>query len=187
MSNQGWVETLATLTADAPAYNTSTTATSLLAPSGGQSAASKITLPAGFFERIGKIIRVWATGRISTTTGPPTITLDLRLGGTVVFNGGAITTVASVTNKTWEMIALLTSRQIGGSANLFGSGKFTSPAVVGSSGGNANTAMLPDNTPAVGNNFDSTTALILDLFGTWSASSASNSIQVHQFECESLN
>lgn len=181
MSSQGWNETLATSYGDGTALNTSTTPTTILHP------ASKITLPAGIIDKVGKLIRVWATGRVSTTTGPPSLTLDVRFGGTVVFNGGAVVTVASVTNKTWEMIALMTARTIGTTANLIGTGKWTSPAVVGSTGGNANTAMLPDNTPAVGSNFDSTTALVVDLFATWSASSASNSIQCHQFELDLLN
>jgi hypothetical protein len=181
MSSQGWNETLATSFGDGTAVNTSTTPTTILHP------ASKITLPAGIIDRVGKLIRVWATGRISTTTGPPSITLDVRFGGTVVFNGGAVVTVASLTNKTWELVALMTVRAIGSTANLIGTGKFTSPIVVGSTGGNANTAMLPDNAPAVGSNFDSTAALVADLFATWSANSASNSIQCHQFELDLLN
>lgn len=182
MSLQTWGETLISAQVDGTPLNTSTTATSILPP------AARFTLPANFFS-IGKILRVWATGRISTTTGPPTITLDVRFGSTVVFNGAAVTTVASLTNKSWEMTALLTCRAIGNgtNANLLGMGKLTSAIVVGSSGGNANTAMLPDNTPAVGTGFDSTAAQQVDLFATWSASSASNSIQLHQFALESLN
>jgi len=182
MSLQTWSETLISAQIDGTPLNTSTTATSILP------AAAKYTLPANFFA-IGKVLRVTATGRISTTTGPPTITLDIRLGSTVVFNGAAVTTVASVTNKTWELVTLLTCRSIGSSttATLFGSGKLTSAAVVGSTGGNANTAMLPDSAPAVGTGFDSMVAQVVDLFATWSASSASNSVQAHQFILESLN
>jgi hypothetical protein len=182
MSLQTWGETLISAQVDGTAVNTTTSPTSLTPP------ASRFTLPANFFS-IGKILRVWATGRISTTTGPPTITLDVRFGSTVVFNGAAVTTVASLTNKSWEMTALLTCRSIGNGtvATLLGTGKLTSAIVVGSSGGNANTAMLPDNTPAVGTGFDSTVAQQVDLFATWSASSASNSIQLHQFALESLN
>lgn len=182
MSLQTWGETLISAQVDGTAVNTTTSATSLTPP------ASRFTLPANFFS-IGKILRVWATGRISTTTGPPTITLDVRFGTTVVFNGAAVTTVASLSNKSWEMTALLTCRAIGNgtNANLLGMGKLTSAIVVGSTGGNANTAMLPDNTPAVGTGFDSTVAQQVDLFATWSASSASNSIQLHQFALESLN
>lgn len=180
MSLQTWSETLISAQVDGTALNTSTTATSILPP------AAKFTIPANFFS-IGKVLRVTANGRISTTTGPPTITLDLRFGSTVVFNGAAVTTVASLTNKSWELMALLTCRAIGTSANLIGVGKLTSSIVVGSTGGAANTAVLPDSAPAVGSNFDSTLAQIVDLFATWSASNASNSIQLHGFTLEALN
>lgn len=180
MSLQTWQETLISAQVDGTALASSAAATSLLP------AASKFTLPSNFFS-IGKILRVTAQGRISTTTGPPTFTWDIRFGSTVVWNGAAATTVASVTNKTWELMVLLTCRAIGTSANLLGVGKCTSSAAVGSSGGNANTWMLPDSAPAVGNNFDSTSAQVVDLFGTWSASSASNSCQLHNFILEALN
>jgi hypothetical protein len=182
VSLQTWGETLISAQVDGTAVNTTAAATTLLPP------AAKFTLPANFFS-IGKVLRVWATGRIGTTTGPPTITLDVRFGSTVVFNGAAVTTVASLTNKSWEMTALLTCRSIGATtvATMFGQGKLTSPIVVGSTGGNANTAMLPDNAPAVGTGFDSTVAQVVDMFATWSASNAANTIQLHQFALESLN
>lgn len=182
MSLQTWGETLITAQVDGTALNTSTTATSILPP------AAKFTLPANFFN-IGKILRINAYGRISTTTGPPSITLDVRFGSVVVFNGGAVVTVASVTNKSWRLIALLTCRAIGASttASMFGMGDFCSSAVVGSTGGVANDAMLPDSAPAVGTGFDSTIANVVDLFATWSASSASNSIQLHGYTLEAMN
>lgn len=183
MSLQTWSETLISAQVDGAAYNTSITATSILP------GAAKFTIPANFFA-IGKVLRVTANGRISTTTGPPSITLDVRFGTTnVIWNGAAFVTVASVTNKSWELMALLTCRAIGSgtAANIIGVGKFTSSAVVGSTGGNANTAVLPDSAPVVGSGFDSTAAQILDLYATWSASSASNSIQLHSFALESLN
>jgi hypothetical protein len=180
MSLQTWSETLISAQVDGTALNTSTTPTSILP------AAAKFTLPANFHS-IGKVLRVTGNGRISTTTGPPSITFDLRFGSTVVWNGAAFVTVASLTNKSWELMALLTCRAIGATANLMGIGKFTSSIVVGSTGGNANTAVLPDSAPAVGSNFDSTAAQVVDLFATWSASSASNSVQLHSFTLESLN
>lgn len=182
MSLQSWEECLISAQVDGTALASSTTATSLIP------AAAKFTLPANFFS-IGRVLKVTASGRISTTTGPPTFTFDVRLGSVVVFNAGAVTTVASVTNKTWLLEVLLTCRAIGAatSANLMGSGRFTSSAVVGSTGGAANSAVLPDSAPAVGTGFDSTAAQVVDLFGTWSASSASNTITLHQFVLESLN
>lgn len=182
MSLQTWGETLISAQVDGTALASSTTATSILPP------AAKYTLPANFYS-IGKVLRVTASGRISTTTGPPSITLDVRHGSTVVWNGAAVVTVASVTNKSWVLVAELTCRAIGASttANLMGIGRLTSAAVVGSTGGNSNTALLPDSAPAVGTGFDSTASQVVDLFATWSASSASNSIQLHQFMLESLN
>jgi len=185
MSYQSWGEVLARSEVDGPALASSVTATSIL------SAQSKVQLPQGSFFFVGKILRVRAVGRISTTTGPPTITFDIRFGSVVVFNGGAVTTVASVTNKTWWLDVLLTCRAVGAggsaTANMFGVGNLTSSAVVGSTGGAANTAMLPDSAPAVGTSFDPGTSQIVDLFATWSASNASNSVQCHEYVLEALN
>jgi hypothetical protein len=181
MSLQTWQETLITSQVDGAALANSVTATSLLP------AAAKFTLPANFFSAPGKALRVTAQGRISTTTGPPSFTWDIRLNNTVVWNGGAAVTVASVTNKSWELMVHLICRAIGSTGNLLGVGKCTSSAAVGSTGGNANTWVLPDSAPAVGSNIDTTTALQLDLFGTWSAASASNTITLHNFILEALN
>jgi len=181
MSLQSWSETLISAQVDGTALASSASATSILP------AAAKYTLPANFFS-VGKVLRVTAQGRISNTA-TPTITLDIRLGAVIVFNGGTVATVSTLTNKTWQFEALLTCRAIGASttANLFGSGKLTSSIVVGSTGGNANTAMLPDNTPVVGTGFDSTVSNQVDLFATWSASSASNTITLHSYVLEALN
>lgn len=182
MSLQTWGETLITAQVDGTALANSTTATSILPP------AAKFTLPANFCN-IGKTLRVTAFGRISTTTGPPTITFDVRFGAVVVFNGAAVTTVVSLTNKTWLLEAILTCRSIGAStsATMLGTGSFTSSIVVGSTGGNANTAMLPDSAPAVGTGFDSTSSQTVDLFATWSAASASNTLQLHNYTLEAMN
>lgn len=182
MPNQPWAQALISAQGDGSALASSVTATSILPT------ASKYTLPANFLA-VGSVLRLTAQGRISTFTGPPTITFDVRFGAVIVFNGAAVTTVASLTNKTWQLEAILTCRAIGGSttANLMGIGKLTSAIVVGSTGGAANTAMLPDSAPAVGTGFDSTVAQQVDLFATWSASNASNSVQLHSYALESLN
>lgn len=182
MPNQPWAQALITAQGDGSALASSTAATSILP------AAAKYTLPANFLA-VGTALRVTARGRISTTTGPPTITFDVRFGAVVVFNGAAVTTVASLTNQTWELVVDLHCRAIGAStsANFMGIGRLTSPIVVGSSGGDARSAMLPSSAAAVGTGFDSTAAQQVDLFATWSASSASNSVTLHQFMLESLN
>jgi hypothetical protein len=179
MSLQTWNETLTSAQVDGTAV-TGTTPATLLPP------AAKFTLPANFFS-IGKVLRLNAMGRISNiVTTPGTLTLDLRFGSTVVFNGGAVQLNAvAKTNVGWRIIALLTCRAIGTAGNLFGQGDFTSESVVSSVAGTANDAMLPASAPAVGSNFDTTLAQIVDMFATFSLTG--NSIQLHQYTLEAMN
>lgn len=192
MSLQTWRETLITAQVDGTAIATSTTPTTLLP------ATARLTLPSNFFSAIGKMLRVTAKGRVSTVvTTPGTLTLDLRLGTVaspiVVFNGGAMNlNVTAQTNATWEFEVELTARALGSgtAANLMGSGRFTSRALIGSAAvaaGYEGSALLPDTAPAVGTGFDSTVTNVFDMFATWSVSNAANSIQLHQFTLESLN
>ncbi len=188
MSRQGWSELLAWQEADGPAVANSAARSSLLisgTPVAGQS--GRFTLPANYFD-VGKVLRVTAQGRISTFTSG-TLLLDVGIGSAVVFSGGAVATVVSLTNKTWEMTALLTCRSIGATATatILGIGRLVSSAVVGSTGGAANSAMLPDSAPVVGGGFDSTVANVIDLFATWSVANAANSITLHNYALEALN
>lgn len=180
MSRLSFFETLIAQQVDGTALSNTTTATSILAP------AAKFTVPANFFD-IGKVLRVKAAGRISTAASTPgTLTLDVRLGSVVVFNGGASGTLAtSASNLTWDLEATLTCRSIGAStsATLLGVGRLVSAAL------SATTPimLLPVSSPAAGTGFDSTAAAVLDLYATWSAASASNSIRCDSFSLESLN
>jgi len=189
MPGQSWVEKLISQNVDGAALTASTTPTSIL------HATAKLPLPPHFF-RIGKRLRVTASGRVSNiVTTPGTLTLDLRMGPTsniVVCNGGAMSlNVVAKTNVPWELEWKLTCRAVGNStnANLMHQGFWTSESVIGSplpTVGGAGTHMLPNATPAVGTGFDSTVSMIVDLFATWSLSNA-NSIQVHQFMIEDLD
>jgi hypothetical protein len=183
---QSWEQALITAQGDGTALANSTTATSILP------AASKLVLPANFLPGPGSALRLRATGRMSTVvTTPGTLTLDLRFGSTVVFNGGAMNlNTTAQTNASWWLDLILTCRAIGATANLHGMGQFTSRGLVGSpavAAGSAGQVLLPDTAPAVGNNFDSTATQAVDLFATWSVANAANSIQLHQFILESLN
>lgn len=186
MSLQSWQETLITSSVDGSALTASTTPTSILP------GAAKIALPSNYFQ-VGKMVRISALGRVSNiVTTPGTLTLDIRFGSVVVFNGGAMTlNVVAKTDVTWWFEAILTCRAIGSgtSANMMGIGKWTSESVIGSplpSAGGSGTLLLPSSAPAVGTGFDSTSAQIVDLFATWSLNNA-NSILVHQYLLESLN
>lgn len=185
---QGYIAALLNSIADGAALTNTTTATSLLP------VIAKPTLPANYLFA-GKMLRVRATGRISTVvTTPGTLTIDFRLGSVNVVSSGAMTlnTVAQ-TNTPWIYDMICTVRAVGATttANILGQGLWTSHAVIGSAAigsGGAPSQIMPYNAaPAVGTGFDSTAAQLVDLFGTWSVANAANSITCHQFLIEDLN
>lgn len=185
MASQGWQNLLINSQVDGTALTASTTRTSILP------AAAKFTLPAGFFDRIGKKIRIKAAGRVSNiVTTPGTLLLDVGFGvagAVVAASGGAMSlNTTAKTNVTWRLEWDLTCRAIGASANLMHTGEWKSESVVGSAAGVAGVVMLPASAPTVGANFDSTALQLVDLYGTWSLNNA-NSILCHDFELISLN
>jgi hypothetical protein len=170
---------LASAYADGAALTASITATSILHASG------KAVVPASSLQ-LGSFIKAYIRGRISTVvTTPGTLTLDMRFGNVVVSALGAIPlNIVAQANASFEaeITARITALGTGTAATALVMGRFTSRALVGSAlvaaGGNG-TIILPDTTPAVGTGFDSTAALLVDVFATWSLNNA-NSIQVHQ-------
>jgi len=191
MSLQTWVETLITSQVDSTALTSSTSATTILPP------AARLTLPANYFY-IGKKLRIKFHGRLSNlVTTPGTLTIDVRMGPTsniVVFNGGAMQmSTTAHTNVPVVGEISLTCRAIGAStsANFMGQGIVTSQALsltaVADSTTTPATLLMPNTAPAVGTGFDSTVAVVVDLFGTFSVNSASNSITIHQYSVEALN
>lgn len=156
-------------------------------------AAAKYTLPANYFDFIGKQLVVRATGRVSrVATTPGTARFDVRFGATIVADSQAIAMVVTnaYTNIGWVLEFTLTCRAIGTTGNLFVQGWYSDAGVLGG----ANVAMpiggvvaaLPWNTaPAVGNNFDTTTSQQIDFFFTQTA--ATGSLTVHQYEVLGMN
>jgi hypothetical protein len=179
-----WQKVIASALEDGTAL-TGTTAASILP------ATAKVTIP-GNFLRVGSKLRVRASGRISNiVTTPGTLTLDVRLGGVVAFDGGAMQLNAvAKTNVTWLLDAMLTCRVIGNgtTGKLLGTGFWASESVVGSAvpgTGGSGVLLLPASAPAVGTGFDSTADLVLDLFGKFSLSG--NSLTLHDYEVSSRN
>ena len=155
-------------------------------------AAAKRTLPANFFDKIGKKLRITASGRISSViTTPGTARFDIRLGGAVVFDGLAILldTVAAHTNVGWQLDIEMTIRAIGTAANFFSIGKWTCEDILGvpaTAPKGVLTAILPWNAaPAVGGNFSSIVSQELDMFFTQTV--ATGSLTVHTFEAACPN
>lgn len=154
-------------------------------------AQAKFTLQANFFQYIGQMIKITASGRISNViTTPGTARFDLRAGVTVIADTLAMPlNIVAKTNVGWMLEMLLTVRAVGAVGNLMMQGFWLSEAYIGSpaaaAGGNG-MVMVPYNTaPVVGANFDMTAAQQLDMFFTQTV--ATGSLICHQYKVERLN
>ena len=142
------------------------------------------TIAAGALQ-LGSTVKVKLRGVISNiVTTPGTLTLDLRIGGVVVSAFGAIPlNVTANTNAAFdcEMIGVVRSLGSGTTATIIASAEFTSRSVVGSAtaaAGGQSSVILPETGMAVGTGFNSTAAMTVDAFATFSLTG--NSITVHQ-------
>jgi hypothetical protein len=176
-----YVAPLAWAIGDGTALTNSVAQTSLLL---GTAATGKWAMPGGFFSAPGQIVRIKASGRISTTTGTNNITFNVVIGAINVAASPTFVNQASQTNLTWMLDWLLTLRAAGDGtlANFMHTGNWLTSAV---SATNLNN-MIPATAPAVGAGFNSSAGATLDLQATWSAASSSNSITLHQYLLESV-
>jgi hypothetical protein len=185
MSNDAWYRVLAAAQVAGGSLASFTTAASMLP------AQAKYTLaPDDWW--IGKRFRINAAGQVgNVVTSQPTFTVSVNFGSTSVFSGGAmLTSTTAHTTVPWMCQIDLTVRSIGSgtAATVMGQGWFTSRAVLDSGAtadlitGGHPTLLIPETTPAVGTGFDSTIANQVDFLVACSASSASNTWQLHQYE-----
>ena len=191
MSAYTWAESLVTSQVAGTTLTNTVTATSILPTQ------ALYTLPANYFNAPGKQLLIIASGSIGNlVTTPGTLTLDVRFNSTpiVVFNGGAMQMSSTAhTTLPFFLEILLTCRAVGSgtSANLIGQGKITAQALsltaVADSTTTPATLLMPNTAPAVGTGFDSTVANLVNLFGTFSIASASNTIQVQQYSLIAVN
>lgn len=172
--------TLASSTDDGATLANSTVATSILHGSG------IAVIPAGALQKGGQL-DIDIVGRISTVvTTPGTLTFDLRFGGVIISALGAINlNVNAQTNASFRVRLKAVIRALGkaAGANALVTAEFISRALIGSGAVNVSgngVLMLPDTAPAVGTGFDSSSALAVDVFATWSIANAANSLTVHQ-------
>jgi hypothetical protein len=177
MSRQYWQELIWWATADAsPVANT--TSEALLFPN--------VTIPGNYLGD-GRVIRVTAYGKLSTT-GTPTIQFSLRIGGlagTLLWQSEALTMGSGVANVNFEIELLIQTRTNGSSGKLLVMGDVainTSSSaaieqVVGVSGYDAPAEVTVDLTADAA----------LSLTAKWSAASASNTVTGMMYYGESLN
>jgi hypothetical protein len=179
MPFNSWNSSLITLQSAGPALTNTVTQTSVL---NGQ---AKFTLPAEFLQFVGNKLRIKAGGIISTAASTPgTFSWNVMFGSIAVFAGGASGTLAtSASNLPWKLEIDLTVRAVGSgtSATIAGSGVFTSAGL------SATTPIQLLASPGALTGFDSTVASVVDLQGTWSVASASNTITCEDYELISCN
>lgn len=155
-------------------------------------AAAKFTIRPNYFDKIGKKMRMRATGRItSLITTPGTARYDIAFGAAIVFDGLAVLldTVAAHTNVGWWLEIELTCRAIGTTGNVMGQGIWVCEDILGvpaTAPKGVLTAILPWNSaPAVGANFDTTAQQTIDAGFTQTA--ATGSMTCHQYCVEGTN
>ena len=174
MPFNAWNSSLITLQAAGTALTNTTTQTSVL---NGQ---AKFTLPAQWLEFVGQKLRILAGGVISTAASTPgTFTWTVMFGSIAVYGGGASGTLAtSASSAPWKLWIDLTVRSVGSgtAATVEGSGTFQSAGL------SATTPIQLLSCPGALTGFDSTVASVVDLQGTWSVASASNTITCHDYE-----
>lgn len=162
--------------ADGTALANSTTLTDI-------SPTPNLVLPANFLREVAHL-RIWASGRVSTTA-TPALTLGVYYGavaGTALATTGAITTTSGVTNVTWILEAMIDIRTDGASGTAFTTGKVN--GISGTVG--VSIVPMPASAPSAVT-IDTTAAKALTIGATWGAASASNTITCHQYIVEAMN
>lgn len=172
-----WSGALVTAQSAGAAVANTATATSLL-PSGAQ-----FNFPSNYMN-LGTRFRVKSSGVVSTmATNAATLTLDFRVGGTVVHSLlSAAALVSSLTNVAWKWVMECTLRSIGNgtAATLVCESTLFSAAL-------AAATPLQLQADSVGTGFNATGSNYFDHYATWSVANASNSITLQQFCVEMLN
>lgn len=141
---------------------------------------------------VGKGIKIIARGIISTT-GTPNITLTIRSGAAgstsaaILLGTAALATSSGITNQPWELqgdIFLVSQGAAGANSTVRGTGMLICPglatAVVGA-GANASL------TTPTATTFDASITNYINVNATFSASNASNSIQIQSLQVYGLN
>jgi hypothetical protein len=124
------------------------------------------TLPANFFVA-GRTVRLSLKGVLSTT-GTPTLLLNVKLGSTVIIASATVTLPSSITNRAFVLEIDITCRVAGASGTFIGEGSLildnsTTPYIIGFAGIGTVTV-------------DTTAAQALDLTATFGTASSSNVI-----------
>jgi hypothetical protein len=159
-----------------------TTETSLLT---GPCATGLWAMPINFYALPGQVVRIYASGRVSTPAATQgNLTFKVKIGSVAVATSPTFVSLASQTTITWELNWLLNLTAVGDgtTATFMHTGNFLSALV---SATNLNN-LIPATAPANGTGFNSASAATQDLTVTWSNATAGNTITLHQYLLESV-
>jgi hypothetical protein len=182
MALSPYVGPLAWAVGDGTALAASAAQTSLLL---GTAASGKWPMPGGYFIAPGQMVRIKASGRVSTPAATQgNLSFQVVIGAVNVAASQVFTTLASQTNLTWILDWQLTLRAVGDGtlANFMHTGSFLCQLISLTN----ETNIIPATAPAVGTGFNSSAAATLDFQALWSNATAGNTIQLHQYALESL-
>lgn len=125
---------------------TTTTETILFATQPFASAGANTQGEDGFFA-VGRVIRLWASGFLTTIGTAGTITMNMRLNsiaGNSLGASVAITPVISITKGAWLFQAMIACRSVGSAGTLIGAGQITFGSTVVTTTSPGRTWLLPD-------------------------------------------
>ena len=164
----------------------SATATTSILPYQG-----RFTLPAGFFDVIGKAIRIKAIGQLnSTSVAPGSITWSVAFGTVAspifVFTSQAITMTTSAANLTYDLELNMVCRSVA-TTNATGAFMLTGGRLLSAAASAGPVTLLPASSPTTGTGFDSTITNVVDLQIAYSVAAAQNTTICQLFSLESLN
>jgi len=172
------------ISADVAAVTLTTTAKALIP------AANIPVLGSNYFSFIGKAVRVRLFGRMTVTTTPGNLTLQMMYGTGADANGVVLAATAptaitaSQTSMSWEAIFLVRCRTMGATGTLFCTGEFNAnPAIIAST---LQPVLIPASAPAASAACDLTASLLLSPQAIQSSTPA-GTMQVHDVSYEALN
>lgn len=154
-------------------------------------AANIPVLGGNYFSMVGKAMRIRLFGRLTITTTPGNLTMQLMYGtgadanGVVLASTGAIAMTASAAaNQSWQVEYVVRARTLGAAGTLFCTGSlYTSPALIA---GSLQPMLIPATAPAASAACDLTAALLLSPQVIQSGTPA-GTVQVHDVLYEALN
>lgn len=118
-----------------------------------------------YFSMVGKKMRIWAFGKITTAATPGNGTFDIYYGtgadanGVILASSAALTLLANQSNISWCIDIVVTCRTTGNVGTLMCTGTCDFNVLVNAAGG----GMIPANTAVVSGACDLTAANIISI------------------------